>query len=265
MNQTASAAPALPTPQVQPTLPVRPVQPAGPVHGVPYHGGVTLQATPPSVRYSAPGTPTPAVAPVTTYTSATVPSPSTQPAAFQPQGQVRPIAPPPQQPSGYVSAEQQALPLRGFDTRETAEVGSGVAQPTAAQRQTVQGAAAAPGEVAATAWTTPSTAPTVAPAAAATTGGPTSRYGYLPDYSQLSGRLEYEQATGRWKLRYIPHDAPQSRIDDFGGSVVLANTGQLSNLRAGDYVRVAGRIGGDDTTSADFAPTYQVAQVIPVN
>lgn len=233
-------------------------------------------AVPPAVPAVAPLAPV-APAQAASPTRATVPPPATGtvsgavPGTFQSAGQVRPIA---SQGSGYADETGGALPLRGFDSGRSGEaVGTGVAaQPQVDPAST---------QVAASTWTTPDNTPDTSTAAVApegsehtvdvTAGGtvatvstPVDRYGYQPDYSQLSGRLEFEQATSRWKLRYIPHDAPNNQIDQFGGSVVLANSGQLPGLRAGDFVRVTGQLGDDDSGSADFAPSYYVAQVSSV-
>jgi hypothetical protein len=95
------------------------------------------------------------------------------------------------------------------------------------------------------------------PAIAGQTGG----YGYQSDYSWLKGRLEYSATARRWKLRYIPRDASEHKIDDFGGSVVLTNIDLLQGFAPGEFVRVEGRLTGQDGTVVDFAPTYQLARI----
>jgi hypothetical protein len=86
-------------------------------------------------------------------------------------------------------------------------------------------------------------------------------YGYEKDYSWLKGKLDYSATARRWKLRYIPRDVSEHRIDDFGGSVILVDAGQLTGFSSGEFVRVEGRLGGRDASVRGFAPTYQVARI----
>jgi hypothetical protein len=66
---------------------------------------------------------------------------------------------------------------------------------------------------------------------------PGATYGYDPDYKTLRGKLEYSVAARRWKLIYLPPDGP---IDEYGGSVILPDPGQLNGFEAGDFVTVQG-------------------------
>ena len=123
-----------------------------------------------------------------------------------------------------------------------------------------------PGTVAPVGWTTPYSPPASAPSAA-TPGSATSpsvqtgSYGYQGDYSWLKGQLEYSSTKRQWKLRYIPRDALEHRIDDFGGSVIIANADALQGYSHGEYVRVEGAVAGRKPGVVDFAPTYQVARI----
>jgi hypothetical protein len=87
---------------------------------------------------------------------------------------------------------------------------------------------------------------------------PTVRYGYDPQYGWLRGRLEYSQVDRRWKLRYIPIDG---ETDDFGGSVVLADTALLSGYERGQWVEVRGSLGETPTDDRSYAPIYRVSQI----
>ncbi len=81
-----------------------------------------------------------------------------------------------------------------------------------------------------------------------------ARYFHSPDYSQLSGKLEYSASQGQWKLRYIPIDG---QTDRFGGSVILGNVPKNADLKAGDWVQVQGQITGANQSPTGFAPSYQ--------
>jgi hypothetical protein len=107
----------------------------------------------------------------------------------------------------------------------------------------------------------------VAPAAFTTTNqsSPTphsaERFANHPQFQWLRGQLEYSSTERRWKLRYIPHDAPEGRMDSYGGSVVLAENPQLAQFSPGEHVTVQGRLGQREGGSTDFAPLYHVEQI----
>ena len=88
------------------------------------------------------------------------------------------------------------------------------------------------------------------------TFAPQTSYGRAPDYGWLRGKLEYSQIDRHWKLRYIP---VEGKTDEFGGSVVFADTAALAGLERGDFVEVRGQLGQKDPKNG-FAPTYEVAQ-----
>lgn len=87
-------------------------------------------------------------------------------------------------------------------------------------------------------------------------------YGRHEQYLWLRGKLEYSSIDKRWKLRYIPHDAAEGRMDNYGGSVVLAEGEKLQQFQAGDFVMVQGRVG--DATASGYAPLYHIQQVSPL-
>jgi hypothetical protein len=68
---------------------------------------------------------------------------------------------------------------------------------------------------------------------------PLGDYGYSTDYRRLRGRLEYLEKEQCWKLRYIPIDGA---TDQYGGSVVLEQSGALAGFRRGDLVEVRGEL-----------------------
>jgi hypothetical protein len=87
------------------------------------------------------------------------------------------------------------------------------------------------------------------------------RYGNHPQFQWLRGQLEYSSTERRWKLRYIPHDAPEGRMDSYGGSVVLAENPQMAQFAPGEFVAVQGRLGQREGGSTDFAPLYHIEQI----
>jgi hypothetical protein len=97
------------------------------------------------------------------------------------------------------------------------------------------------------------------PAAAPATPAATARaeYAFTPDYTSLSGRLEYSQTARQWKLRYIPIDG---KTDSYGGSVVLPNSPEMASFKSGDRVAVRGRLAGGPSTGS-FSPLYQLERV----
>jgi len=87
-------------------------------------------------------------------------------------------------------------------------------------------------------------------------------FGAHAQYRWLRGRLEYSATKRHWKLRYIPHDAPEGRMDSFGGSVVLAiDEGQLADFESGDFVMVKGQLGKTNADGSTIDPLYNVDSV----
>ena len=86
-------------------------------------------------------------------------------------------------------------------------------------------------------------------------------FGQHESYLWLRGQLEYSASQRQWKLRYIPLDAPEGRMDSYGGSVVLTDNAQLKSYRSGDFVLVKGRLAGGSTGQSGFAPLYELQSV----
>jgi hypothetical protein len=100
-------------------------------------------------------------------------------------------------------------------------------------------------------------AATPQPPAASASQPPRAEYAFTPDYTSLSGRLEYSQASRQWKLRYIPIDG---KTDKYGGSVVLPNSPEMAAYKPGDRVSVRGRLAGGPPAGS-FSPLYQLERV----
>jgi len=156
-----------------------------------------------------------------------------------------------------IYGNQTVLPTGGFYPAPTAGV---------TQASHVHAITAGSGGVAAAGWTA-QTSSTGSPAGSPGSGaksamaGQMGGYGYSGDYSSLEGRIEYSATARQWKLRYIPRDASEHKIDNFGGSVILANADMLRGYKPGEFVQVKGRLAGHDGAAHSFAPTYQVAHI----
>jgi hypothetical protein len=83
-------------------------------------------------------------------------------------------------------------------------------------------------------------------------------YSHHVAYTWLRGKLEYSTAAKRWKLRYIPIDG---QTDQFGGSVILANSPLLENLRPGEMVTAEGSIGNSPAQSGSFSPLFELRSI----
>ncbi len=188
----------------------------------------------------------------------------------QPAGAVPPWKPLPN-PNGTMTAPPQFFtpPANAIDISQLPRVpgdaggmARGVISPNYGQQTAVHD-----NSVAMTGWnSTSASTGTAANQTYASHGGPpiavqSGGYGYHGDYSWLKGKLEYSATARRWKLRYIPRDASEHRIDEFGGSVILADAGQLRGFSDGEFVRVDGRVAGHDAGVRGFAPTYQIARI----
>jgi hypothetical protein len=200
-------------------------------------------------------------------------------------------------PNGVVGQPVGVAPAVATAAVGTGAIGAGVPTPTpAAGYSTVPAASALPlrgmpNTVAPATWTAPVGTPTPAsPTAAnivqpATVRGnldseagagsfiatgqssPTPHvaelFGHHEQYLWLRGQLEYSAIDKRWKLRYIPHDAAEGRMDNYGGSVVLVAGEKLNNFSSGDFVMVQGRL-GEQAADKGYAPLYHVQQVSPL-
>jgi hypothetical protein len=85
---------------------------------------------------------------------------------------------------------------------------------------------------------------------------PGTTYGYDPDYKTLRGKLEYSVAARRWKLIYLSPDGP---IDEYGGSVILPDPGQLNGFEAGDFVTVQGTF--TPPTAGGGVPMFAIQRI----
>ncbi len=92
------------------------------------------------------------------------------------------------------------------------------------------------------------------------TGGASSIYGVDGQYTTLRGRLEYQQSSKQWKLRYIPIDG---QTDQYGGSVVLSDSPALQSLHPGDFVVAIGSIAANVPAKGGFSPQFAVQQIAP--
>lgn len=90
------------------------------------------------------------------------------------------------------------------------------------------------------------------------------RFAMHPQYLWLRGQLEYSATERGWKLRYIPHDAPEGRVDQYGGSVVLTPASRVEGFKSGDFALVAGKL-GQTGGGAGYAPTYEVQQITRID
>jgi hypothetical protein len=91
------------------------------------------------------------------------------------------------------------------------------------------------------------------------TTGVVDKADHLADFSRITGKLEYIHADGGlWVLRY----ASVGTEDQFGGSVVLAATVNMTNFREGDIVSVRGQVVGSGRASRSLgAPLYRPTAV----
>jgi hypothetical protein len=82
---------------------------------------------------------------------------------------------------------------------------------------------------------------------------------HAPDYSWLSGELQYVAVRNAWRLRYATGDED----DRYGGSVTLVEPAQLGEADNGKRVRVEGRL--LDPASREPSPAYRVRtlQLLP--
>jgi hypothetical protein len=80
-------------------------------------------------------------------------------------------------------------------------------------------------------------------------------FGHAPDYSWLTGELQYVHVRNSWRVRYASVDEE----DRYGGSVTLAETGSMGDHKDGQMVRVEGHL--LDPESRDPSPTYRVRNI----
>jgi hypothetical protein len=85
-----------------------------------------------------------------------------------------------------------------------------------------------------------------------------SSFGHAPDYSWLSGEVEYSRISKGWRLRYASVDEE----DTYGGSVTLMEHPLLRGLKDGQYVRVQGRLSNPEVRSS--APQFLIDSLQPL-
>jgi len=81
-------------------------------------------------------------------------------------------------------------------------------------------------------------------------------YGYDPGYKALRGKLDYSVTARLWRLRYLPMDGP---IDEYGGTVVIADSRQVNGFEPGDFVAVQGSL--SPPTAGDNSATYAISRI----
>ena len=81
-------------------------------------------------------------------------------------------------------------------------------------------------------------------------------FAHAPDYSWLSGEVQYSRLSRGWRLRYASVD----EVDAYGGSVTLADDPRLSELKDGEHFRIQGRI--VDSEHKNIAPEYKVESIL---
>ncbi|HEV3257639.1 MAG TPA: hypothetical protein VG013_12205 [Gemmataceae bacterium] len=84
------------------------------------------------------------------------------------------------------------------------------------------------------------------------------RIGHEQDYSWVTGRLVRVASGGRWEIRY----AGPGEVDRYGGSLVLAPSGELTKFHDGDLVCLHGKVvGHGPALRAAAGSVYQAASI----
>jgi hypothetical protein len=76
--------------------------------------------------------------------------------------------------------------------------------------------------------------------------------GHAPDHSWLVGRLERDEATDRWYIRYT-YPGEQERL---GGRLELLGTGSMAGFRVGQTIRAEGKL--VDPAPLETQPAYRI-------
>jgi hypothetical protein len=84
------------------------------------------------------------------------------------------------------------------------------------------------------------------------------RFGVARNYEWLRGRLEYAEAIGQWRIRYL---SPEQSPDPYGGVVAIDNPQVLANLRSGDFVAVQGELLEAGASSQFASASYRLSIV----
>ena len=84
------------------------------------------------------------------------------------------------------------------------------------------------------------------------------RFGHADDYSWLIGHLQRVHVPGgEWKIRFMPID----KIDQWGGSMVLAPDIQLEDYEEDDVVYVEGEILSERPSLYVTGPLYRIQTI----
>jgi hypothetical protein len=78
-------------------------------------------------------------------------------------------------------------------------------------------------------------------------------YGHAPDYSWVTGELQFVHVRSEWRVRYASVDEE----DRYGGSLTLTEMGSMSSYSDGQMVRVTGRVIHAD----EREPLYRVGSI----
>jgi hypothetical protein len=70
-------------------------------------------------------------------------------------------------------------------------------------------------------------------------------FGHAPDYSWITGQVEFCHITKEWRLRYTSVD----EVDQYGGRIVLVENHHVSLLRDGQYVKLHGHLVNQDAVA----------------
>jgi hypothetical protein len=85
-------------------------------------------------------------------------------------------------------------------------------------------------------------------------------FAHAPDYSCISGQVDYCPTRNEWQLRYASED----ETDRYGGLMVLMDNGRLRSLSDGQNVRVEGRL-IDDRDPPGSPGHYEVRRLTPLS
>jgi hypothetical protein len=78
-------------------------------------------------------------------------------------------------------------------------------------------------------------------------------YAHAPDYSWVSGELQFVHSRNEWRVRYASVDEE----DRYGGSLTLIEMGPMTDHKDGEYVRVSGQVTDGDSRE----PHYRVGSI----
>jgi len=82
-----------------------------------------------------------------------------------------------------------------------------------------------------------------------------SEFGHAPDYTWLTGKLQYSRFNKTWRLRYASVD----QDDPYGGSVTIVDDLRSPGLKDGQHIHVEGRF--VNPGAKGIAPPYEVTSI----